>query len=471
MTGMTIVNTNDGSLTHNMTIVMQGGKIVNVSPTNALVTSGTTVVATGGYVVPGFNDMHAHPLTWPDIPAALNTMIAYGITGFRQMSGSAAMLAARANGTLMQPSQPALLQIPSDILTPANAVSASVATALVDAQIAQGADFIKVVGITGAPFNAAVAEAKARGKELTGHLSPTDDVRLVTAAGMTGIEHMGPRDSVLIGCSTQEAAIRASITPLPPGGPGLADPNFATDMIALPTLYTNPVEIARYKTVMNTFSTAQMQDLAGHLVANRTTFVPTLTRLRTMSIPLDPAYMNDPNLQYVPAGLLTVWKQLAALFAQDVSVTNQTILSQLYTALAGLVRPFKTAGVTMLAGSDAGGEWCIPGPSLHQEFDQLALAGLTPLEILQMTTIDAAAYLGTTSTMGTVAVGQNADLVVLSADPTQSAQNLHGITGVVRSGTYMSATQLNGLKSAAVKRIADVPFEVGRNSRCSCCAA
>ena len=320
-------------------------------------------------------------------------------------------------------------------------------------------------------FNAAIAEAKLRSKGLTGHLSTTDDVRQVTAAGMTGIEHMGPRDSVLIGCSTQEAAIRASITPLPPGGPGLSDPNFATDMIWLPPLFTNPIEIARYQTVMNTFSTTQMQDLAGHLVTNGTTFVPTLTRLRTMFMPLDPVYTNDPNLQYVPAGMLTTWKQLAALFAQDVSSTNQGILSQLYSALAGLVRPFKTAGVTMLAGSDCTGEWCIPGPSLHQEFDQLALAGLTPLEVLQMTTINAAQYLGSTGTMGTVAVGQNADLVVLSADPTQSVQNLHGITGVVRGGTYMSSTVLNGLKSAAVKRVAEVPEHVARRWRCSCCAA
>ena len=88
-----------------------------------------------------------------------------------------------------------------------------------------------------------------------------------------------------------------------------------------------------------------------------------------------------------------------------------------------------------------------------------------------MTTVDAAQYLGSTATMGTIAIGKNADLVVLSADPTRSAQNLHGITGVVRGGTYLPSSALNNLKSAAVKRVADVSHEVATRWRCSCCAA
>lgn len=123
----------------------------------------------------------------------------------------------------------------------------------------------------------------------------------------------------------------------------------------------------------------------------------------------------------------------------------------------------------MMAGSDTGGEWVIPGLGLHQEFDMLAQAGLTPLEVLQMTTLNGAQFLGRTATMGTVEVGKNANLVVLSADPMQSAQNLHAITGVVRAGAYYSSAFLNSTKAAAAKRLAELSPAAG-TWRCSCCS-
>jgi imidazolonepropionase-like amidohydrolase len=64
-----------------------------------------------------------------------------------------------------------------------------------------------------------------------------------------------------------------------------------------------------------------------------------------------------------------------------------------------------------------------------------------------MTTSDPARFLGRTATMGTVAAGQNADLVLLDAIPVASAQNLDGIAGVVRAGLYHSPAELARLKA------------------------
>jgi imidazolonepropionase-like amidohydrolase len=72
----------------------------------------------------------------------------------------------------------------------------------------------------------------------------------------------------------------------------------------------------------------------------------------------------------------------------------------------------------------------------------LAAAGLTPLRILQMTTINAAEFLGRTDTMGTVDAGKDADIVLLSGDPTQSVAHLHDIAGVIRAGRYYSPETL-----------------------------
>ncbi len=101
----------------------------------------------------------------------------------------------------------------------------------------------------------------------------------------------------------------------------------------------------------------------------------------------------------------------------------------------------------MMAGTDSGGagEWDIPGFALHQEFDLLAEAGLSPLTILQMTTLDGAKFLGREASMGTVEAGKNADLVVLDANPVASERNLHRIDAVVRTGDYFSRRDLDGL--------------------------
>ena len=63
-----------------------------------------------------------------------------------------------------------------------------------------------------------------------------------------------------------------------------------------------------------------------------------------------------------------------------------------------------------------------------------------------MTTRDAAEFLGTSSTMGTVDVGRNADLVLLRANPVDDAAALHQIDAVIRAGRPYSAADLARLK-------------------------
>jgi imidazolonepropionase-like amidohydrolase len=99
----------------------------------------------------------------------------------------------------------------------------------------------------------------------------------------------------------------------------------------------------------------------------------------------------------------------------------------------------------MMTGTD-GGSMMAPGLTLRQEFAELAKAGLSPLKILQMTTINPAQYLGRQDTMGTVEPGRNADLVVLDANPLDDVQNLHRINAVIRAGTHFSAAELAALK-------------------------
>jgi imidazolonepropionase-like amidohydrolase len=88
-----------------------------------------------------------------------------------------------------------------------------------------------------------------------------------------------------------------------------------------------------------------------------------------------------------------------------------------------------------------------PGLTLRQEFAELAEAGFSPLQLLQMTTINPAEYLGRRDTMGTVERGRDADMVLLDADPLERVENLHRIAGVVRAGFYHSRRDLDALRS------------------------
>src|SRR5579863_7653812 len=215
--GVTIVDTHDGSLAHNMSVVVEGATVVQVAAASTVSGDGAQVIdAAGKFIVPGYNDYHAHPLTSSDPLGSLTMMTAMGITGFREMAANATLLAARKAGKFANPSIPAVLQMPGEVLSPANAATPDAAVATVQQQHAQGADFIKVIQVRPDVFFAALTEAKRLGLHFLGHLPPNVDVRAAVSAGMQSIEHVGPRDAILLGCSTAEVAIRQSMAAHPP---------------------------------------------------------------------------------------------------------------------------------------------------------------------------------------------------------------------------------------------------------------
>jgi imidazolonepropionase-like amidohydrolase len=214
--------------------------------------------------------------------------------------------------------------------------------------------------------------------------------------------------------------------------------------------------LARFQRVVDTFSQAKFHDLAARFVAAGTWQVPTLIRDRTMQIGDDARYRNDPNLRYVPKHVKQTWEDVSQQFETAISPEGRRTLRNLFALQTQLVKPFIDAGAPMMAGSDGGGSggFCVAGFSLHEEFDLLGAAGLTPLEVLQMTTLNGARFLGRNATMGTVAVGKNADLVLLDANPVARVANLHAIFAVVRAGKYYSAVDLAALKERTAERVA-----------------
>jgi hypothetical protein len=96
------------------------------------------------------------------------------------------------------------------------------------------------------------------------------------------------------------------------------------------------------------------------------------------------------------------------------------------------------AGVRILPGSDFPNPVMIPGVSLHEELALLVRAGLTPAEALRTATRNPAIYLGLTDSLGTIAAGKSADLVMLDANPLADIRNVARVHSVWRAGRYLS---------------------------------
>jgi imidazolonepropionase-like amidohydrolase len=82
----------------------------------------------------------------------------------------------------------------------------------------------------------------------------------------------------------------------------------------------------------------------------------------------------------------------------------------------------------------------VHGPSVFREMALMQSAGLTPLQVLQSATVNAAEVIG--SDIGLIAPGKRADLVVLDADPLRDVENLSHASLVFKNGTAFHPAEL-----------------------------
>ncbi|UOQ69724.1 amidohydrolase family protein [Hymenobacter volaticus] len=108
------------------------------------------------------------------------------------------------------------------------------------------------------------------------------------------------------------------------------------------------------------------------------------------------------------------------------------------------VRILFETGVPLLTESDTYG-MVIVGFSLHREFALLQSTGMRPYNILLASTVTPARYLNTIATEGTIAVGKNANLVLLEKNPLKNISNTTSIAGVLLQGQWFNRKQLEQL--------------------------
>jgi imidazolonepropionase-like amidohydrolase len=112
-------------------------------------------------------------------------------------------------------------------------------------------------------------------------------------------------------------------------------------------------------------------------------------------------------------------------------------------ALPNLKR-LEDAGITIAAGTDAGNIGTIHGPALFREFQLMKEAGLTPMQILQCATANAAKLFGgeTGAHIGKIENGYFADLVILKSNPLDDIAHASDIDTVIKNGVAYRADSI-----------------------------
>jgi hypothetical protein len=431
ITHVNVVDVVTGSILADRTVVVSGHRIVAVqAASSALPRGALRVDGRGRYLMPGLWDMHVH--LFRHNPRASNDaswfplFVANGVTGVRDMFTNfedlpilqdwrrqydAGRIAPRipAAGTLVDGAKPIW---PGSL----SAADPEQGRALVREIQRRGGDFVKVYSrLDHATFLAIADEANRLGIPFAGHVPTSVRNTEASALGQRSLEHFGyvERD-----CSKSDRsiddweAVRASA-------------------------------VGQYdRHVLAEYDPARCRALFDTIAKNHNWMtVDLVLRAQTLE---EPRWSQSPNLRYIAPLIRKNWdaSRPPGGRSQD-QIERRQGRERLK---ARMVSAAREAGVPILAGTDVGNAYLVPGFSLHENLELMVSdAGFSPAEALRAATLEPARYLGMEASAGSVAVGKLADLVLLERNPLTDIRNTQAIVAVVQNGHYLDRRALDAL--------------------------
>ena len=104
---------------------------------------------------------------------------------------------------------------------------------------------------------------------------------------------------------------------------------------------------------------------------------------------------------------------------------------------------FVKAGGTLLAGLDPTGYGgVIAGYGDQREVELLVEAGFTPVEAIQIATLNGARFMGADQEIGSIDVGKAADLVLVRGNPAKHIKDIENVTLVFKDGVAYDPAKL-----------------------------
>lgn len=352
-----------------------------------------TIEGHGKYLIPGLAEMHGH-VPPPQAPqqATSDVLFLYlsnGVTTVRGMLGAPGQLDLRERVRRGEIDSPTLyLAGPS---FNGNSVdSPQQAASKVREQKKEGWDLLKVhPGLTRAEYDAMAATANEAGIRFGGHVPSDVGLARAIEAGQETFDHIDGYMEHLNG-------------------------------------YDGPIDQER------------LQSIVRDTKAGGAWIVPTsaLWEVLFNAIPLDELRAYD-ELRYVSPQQVEQWstayRNRAAAPDYDAAVSRRVVTNR-----TEILRALHRGGVRILMGTDAPQQFSVPGFSLHRELKRMSAAGMTPYDILVSGTRNVGEYFQKSDSFGTIEKGKRADLVLLTADPMKSVDNLAQIAGVMARGKWYS---------------------------------
>jgi Tol biopolymer transport system component/cytosine/adenosine deaminase-related metal-dependent hydrolase len=179
-------------------------------------------------------------------------------------------------------------------------------------------------------------------------------------------------------------------------------------------------------------------DVIALLAASKMTITPTIgiQGAFTLLTLRDPSWLDDPRARLYPAGALENFRKLAEARSRVDLAARAAALAPLGRTVARVVE----AGGVAVAGTDSP---IIPiALSLQTELEHFVEGGLTPFQALQTATVHAARALGMGGSLGAVAPGHLADLLVVDGNPLADVRTARRIRTVIRDGEVLALEDL-----------------------------
>ena len=273
------------------------------------------------------------------------------------------------------------------------------AARMVDYWAAEGVTSFKAyMGIKPDELKVAVDHAHARGLKITGHLCA-----------------VGFREAAALGIDNLEHGIVVDTEFYPGRKPGVcADDEAEVDLAKNVDIDGLPVR-------------EMIKDLVAHRVAITSTLA-----VFEVSVPNRPPMEKQLRAQWMFAPQAwSTYLRRRAVFAEK----NDPLDGALLKKEMQFERAFVKAGGLLIAGCDPtsfGG--VLPGYGDERGLELLVEAGFTPVEAIHIATQNGAIFLGEADTIGSIAAGKAADLVVIGGNPAQSIDDVENVEMVFKDG-------------------------------------
>jgi imidazolonepropionase-like amidohydrolase len=123
----------------------------------------------------------------------------------------------------------------------------------------------------------------------------------------------------------------------------------------------------------------------------------------------------------------------------------KSTMPELFRRAQAFERAFVKAGGLLGAGVDPTGMGgALPGYGDQRNYELLLEAGFTPVEAIQIMTLNGAKILGVDDRLGSVTAGKLADLVVIAGDPVANPGDIRKVTIVFKDGVGYDSPKLLG---------------------------